>query len=86
LDKRKIIIGSMIALLGVVLTKIRSIPFIDIRRIIIYIIGIIIGLIGLSIIASGLSKRTIKMKICPSCSTLNSIEAVKCFKCSRELK
>lgn len=84
MDKKRVIIGGILALAGVILARTESIPL-NIGKGIIYIIGVISGIMGLGIIASGLSKRVVKMKICPSCFTPNPMEADNCSKCSKAI-
>ena len=85
MDRNRIIIGGILTLLGIILARIKSLPFINIEGLIVYIIGVILGILGLGIIASGLSKERVKMKMCPSCFTLNPTETAKCFRCSKEI-
>lgn len=53
--------------------------------IVMYIIGVGLGLGGLVVVGSSLSKTYEQMVQCPECFTLNSLDAKKCVKCSKPL-
>jgi hypothetical protein len=52
----------------------------------IYMGGVFLAILGLIIIASGLDRRTRRMKYCPHCHTLNLYEAEICKSCQELLE
>ena len=86
MKRSRVIIGGLLAVLGIVLSR-GNFMFGQGEQYFLplYIIGVAIALLGLTVIASGMTKVTVKGVTCPYCFALNPIDASRCKRCSKEL-
>ena len=82
------VVGLALCVVGIALARLNEVilgpgsPYLAV----LYIVGVILGLVGLVVVASSLTRTTERVVQCPHCFTLNPADAERCKKCRRELK